>query len=194
MKKAIAITLAALASLVVQGVTPVGAEEPTGYNVLLAGSDASNMIHFWLTPDGRSYVIDSIVPLEVGSTICQHASGNLNELLCEAPQVASFEVNADGGDDQIQVDKGVLVPITMRGGNGRDALVGGSGPDKLVGGPGNDRLVGREGNDTLYGGTGHDTIQGGPGDDVIRGGPGHDSISGGPGADEVFAPGYPPKG
>jgi Ca2+-binding RTX toxin-like protein len=194
MKKAIAITLAALAGLAAQGVTAVGAEDPTGYNVLLAGSDASNIIHFWLTPDGRSYVIDSVVPLEVGSTICQHASGNPNELLCEAPQIASFEVNADGGDDAIRVDKGVLAPITMRGGSGRDILLGGSGSDKLLGGPDNDRLVGREGDDTLYGGPGHDTIQGGPGNDVIRGGPGHDSISGGPGVDEVFAPGYPPLG
>ena len=30
------------------------------------------MIRIWLTPDGRTYVIDSIVPLEVGGTVCEH--------------------------------------------------------------------------------------------------------------------------
>ena len=39
--------------------------EPT-YTVVLAGGTAQSMIHIWLTPDGRSYVIDSVAPLEVG--------------------------------------------------------------------------------------------------------------------------------
>ena len=73
MKKAILITLAILAAQV-----PLAAqaeEPPLTYTVLLAGGPESNEIRIWLTPDGRTYVIDSIYPLEVGGTICEHPPG-----------------------------------------------------------------------------------------------------------------------
>ena len=76
---------------------------PLTYTVLLAGGPESNEIRIWLTPDGRTYVIDSIYPLEVGGTVCEHPAGNPNELICQAPQVAAFEFNADGGDDRARV-------------------------------------------------------------------------------------------
>jgi hypothetical protein len=191
MKKAILITLAVMAA---QAPLPAQAEGPTAYTVLLAGGSSSNEIEIWLSADGTQYVIDSIVPLEVGSTICAHASGSQNELLCQAVEVGAFEMNADGGDDQVRVAPEVTIPVTMRGGTGNDTLVGGDGPDKLVGGPGNDRVVGRGGADVLFGGPGHDAIFGGPGADVIHGGPDRDKIVGGPGRDEIFAPNHPVRG
>src|SRR3954447_9927506 len=103
-------------NVLLAGGSASNAEEPTAYNVLLAGGSASNVIQIWLTPDGRSYVIDSIVPLEVGGSICEHSSGNPNELVCQAVQVGAFEVNADGGDDVVRLIKGVEIPVTMRGG------------------------------------------------------------------------------
>ena len=183
MKKAILITLAILAAQM-----PLSAhaeEPPLTYTVLLAGGPESNEIRIWLTPDGRTYVIDSIYPLEVGGSVCEHPAGNLNELICQAQQVAAFEFNADGGDDQARVSHAVHIPVGMRGGPGRDTLVGGSGDDKLYGGEGADKLIGREGNDLLLGGDGPDALFGGSGDDVLRGGGAYDNLVGGPGENKI---------
>jgi hypothetical protein len=180
MKRAILIMLAILAA---QTATLARAE--TTYTVVLAGGAELGMIHIWLTPDGRSYVIDSVAPLEVGGTICEHSAGNPVELICQAPLVAGFEVNAGPGNDSVVVSSEVTIPVTMRGGPGGDTLVGGAGPDKLIGGEGSDRLVGRAGNDLIYGGSGNDTIYGGSGQDILRGGPGNDILSGGSGVNDI---------
>ncbi|MBW8059012.1 MAG: hypothetical protein FVQ78_01500, partial [Solirubrobacterales bacterium] len=127
---------------------------------------------------------DSIVPLEVGGTVCANPPGNLHQLICQAPLVSSFEVNAGAGDDRVKVARNVPIPVTMRGGAGRDALIGGAGADKLIGGNGNDRLAGQGGPDLLYGGRGRDKLIGGRGNDVLRGGPGRDVLRGGPGDDD----------
>jgi hypothetical protein len=178
-KKAIFILLAMLCAL---GASLAhGAGKPKTYNVLLAGGSESNSIRFWITPDGQSYVIDSIVPLEVGAGLCRNPEGNPNELICEAPLIAGFEINADGGDDKIIVSPGISIPVTMRGGSGNDYLRGGGGDDKLVGGTGRDRLIGWRGDDALYGGVGRDVLVGGPGDDLLHGGPGEDVVKGGSG-------------
>jgi Ca2+-binding RTX toxin-like protein len=181
MKRAILILLAILAA---QAAT-VARAETTSYTVVLAGGAAQNMIHIWLTPDGYSYVIDSAVPLEVGGEICENAAGNPNELVCKAPLVAGFEVNAGPGDDVVAVSRAVQIPVTMRGGLGRDSLTGGSGADKLIGGDGNDHLAGRAGDDLIFGGPGNDSILGGTGNDVLRGGFGNDTIDGGSGENSI---------
>ena len=196
-KRAIFITLAMLAA---QAPLPAAAGEATykasgqvtykasgqvTYTVLLAGGAESNEMRIWLTPDGRTYVIDSVVPLEVGGSVCENAPGNPNELLCQALNVSAFEVNADGGDDRVKVASEIRIPVTMRGGPGRDILVGGSGPDKLSGGPLGDKLIGHDGDDVLFGGEGRDAVIGGAGNDVVRGGPGLDNVLGGPGKNQV---------
>ncbi|MGH2974952.1 MAG: hypothetical protein ACRDLL_08820 [Solirubrobacterales bacterium] len=181
MKKAILIMLTALAAMT----AAIAHAEESTYTVVLAGGATQSMIHIWLTPNGTSYVIDSVVPLEVGGTICENAPENPNELLCKAPLVAGFEVNAGVGDDKVTVSSAITVPVTLRGGLGRDALVGGGGADKLLGGPGNDRLIGGAGDDLIYGGPGNDLIRGGAGDDVLRGGPGRDSFAPGSGQNAV---------
>jgi Ca2+-binding RTX toxin-like protein len=155
------------------------------YNVLLAGGAASNTIDIWLTPDGRDYVIDSVVPLEVGGTVCVNPEGNPNELICSAVKISGFEVNADGGDDRISVSNQVTIPVTMRGGSGDDVLTGGRGPDKLIGGSGDDRLSGGGGADLLFGSAGNDLAVGGPGDDVIVTDSGKDVVKRGAGEDSV---------
>lgn len=146
------------------------AHAETTYTVVLAGGSAQNMIRIWLTPDGRSYVIDSAVPLEVGGTVCENTPGMPNELVCKAPLVAGFEVIGGEGDDAFSVSSAIELPVTMRGGPGNDTLVGGSGLDKLIGGEGNDKVAGRGGGDVLYGGPGNDVLLGGAGNDVLRGG------------------------
>ncbi len=181
MKRAILIMLAILAA---QTAT-VAHAETTSYTVVLAGGAAQNMIHIWLTPDGHSYVIDSAVPLEVGGTVCENTPGNPNELVCKAPLVAGFEVNAGLGNDSVAVASTVTIPVTMRGGPGDDTLSGGGGADKLIGGAGSDRLSGHAGDDLLFGGPGDDTISGGSGNDRLRGGPGTDTIGGGSGRNGI---------
>jgi len=181
MKKTLLILLALLLTQ-----TPALAQPaPKTYNVLLAGAGEANSIHIWLMSDGRNYVIDSIVPLEVGGSICANPEGNQNELICQAPLISGFEVNAGGGDDEVSVAKAILVPVTMRGGGGNDLLIGGAGPDKLIGGDGSDRLIGRRGADALFGGDGKDALLGGTGNDVLRGGSGSDLLRGGAGNDDL---------
>jgi Ca2+-binding RTX toxin-like protein len=180
MKKAILIALAIVAVQL-----PSAAPAQPSYNVLLAGGAASNMIHIWLTADGRSYVIDSVVPLEVGGSICVNPQENPNELICPARPIAGFEVNADGGDDRISVTNEVSIPVTMRGGSGDDVLVGGRGADKLIGGSGNDLLAGGGGADLLAGGSGDDFQAPGPGDDVVITGQGADVVKRSAGADRI---------
>jgi Ca2+-binding RTX toxin-like protein len=181
MKKLLPISFALLA-LLAPAVAP--ASTPT-YTVLLAGGEEANTIRIWLGPDGREYVIDSVVQLEVGGGVCTHPEDNPNELVCEAPSIAGFEVNSGGGDDNVSVSNDVTVPVTMRGGSGNDVLLGGAGPDKLIGGDGADRLVGGRGDDLLFGGPGKDVLIGGPGNDVLRGGFGEDTLTAGSGNDSV---------
>jgi len=188
MKKAILVTLAILAAqvpLAAHADEPATISDELTYTVLLAGGPESNEIRIWLTPDGRTYVIDSIYPLEVGGTVCEHPPANPNELVCHASMVAAFEFNADGGDDHATVAGAVRIPVAMRGGPGRDILVGGSGPDKLSGGNGGDTLIGREGDDLLAGGNGGDSLYGGPGNDVLQGGAGADHLKGGRGENQL---------
>ena len=95
--------------------------------VLLAGGIEDSQIEIGLSSDGRTYVIDSIVSLEVGGDVCWHPTGLENELLCEAAAIAGFEVNAGAGVDSVSVDVNVQIPVTLRGGPGDDKLVGGGG-------------------------------------------------------------------
>lgn len=184
MKKAILILSVFLALLAV----PVAVQGETTYTVVLAGGSAQNSIHIWLTPDGRSFVIDSAVPLEVGGTVCENAAGNPNELTCKAPLVAGFEVNGGEGNDSVSVSSAIELPVTMRGGPGNDTLIGGNGPDRLIGGEGNDKLSGRGGDDMIFGGPDADELLGGPGNDVLRGGP-LDAFFGGPGRNTLIRSG-----
>jgi Ca2+-binding RTX toxin-like protein len=182
--------------------TVVHAEE-RALTVLLEGGPNADTFAIDLSADGKTYTIKSDAALEVGSSVCWHPGGVPSELLCEAPRIAGFEVNAGDGDDNVQIDAKVLIPVTLLGGLGNDTLVGGSGNDKLVGdggddrlnggsgndaligGPGDDALIGEGGNDGLAGETGSDTLSGGPGRDALAGGPGRDTLFGGPGDDSL---------
>jgi len=182
MKKLLLVMTLALAA---QAPAHAAMDGSTPVNVLIAGGEAANKITIRLTGDGAYYVISSIVPLEVGGTICANPPGKPTELICNAPDIASFEINANAGDDRIAIGRSVKLPVTVRGGAGRDHLLGGGGPDKLLGGPGSDRLFGRGGDDLLFGGPGRDILTGGAGDDLLRGGLGRDFLSPGSGGDSM---------
>ncbi len=185
MKKTIVMLLAVLAAGTASLAHAETPAEPRTYTVVLAGGAEQSTMHIWLTPDGYDYVIDSVVPLEVGGEVCANAPGNPNELICEAPLVAGFEVNAGPRNDMVTVAPQVAVPVTMRGGPGKDLLIGGSGTDKLIGGAGSDSLGGRAGDDAIFGGPGGDVLFGGQGDDALWGGPGRDVLRPGSGSDDL---------
>jgi Ca2+-binding RTX toxin-like protein len=94
--------------------------------------------------------------------------------------VEGMERLASGGNDRVSG--------TPSGGSNREA--GGApsmGPTRipltLKGGPGKDKLTGGLENDTLVGGSKDDTLKGGKGKDLLKGGGGDDRCSGGPGRD-----------
>jgi len=185
MKKSILIMLAVLAAL--QAAVPIGHAETGPVTLLISGGPGNSGLNISLTPDGRQYLILSTEPLEVGGDVCEHPSEEIpNELLCKAPAIAGFEVNAGGGSDTVVFSSDMPVPVTVRGGAGADKLFGGGASDKLIGGPDNDLLEGRRGDDWLLGGPGPDRLVGGPGNDQLRGGPDNDKLVGGPGKNELF--------
>ncbi|HEY4779437.1 MAG TPA: hypothetical protein VIH47_07590 [Solirubrobacterales bacterium] len=181
MKRAI---LTATTVLVALAATTAHAAE-SQLTVLLAGGSEANTISITLSPDGRTYAIESVVPLEIGGSVCWHPEEQSNELTCEAASIGGFEVDAGGGDDSITVAREVPVPVTLRGGPGQDKLVGGAGDDKLVGGAGDDVLVGRAGDDSLFGGPGDDRLIGGSGNDLLHGDSGEDVLLGGSGQNSL---------
>ncbi|MGE0066333.1 MAG: hypothetical protein AB7T48_03175 [Solirubrobacterales bacterium] len=180
MKKLLPIAIVLLVAL---AAAPAHASER--FNLLFSGGPETNVISIKLSLDGRSYVIDSLGPLEAASGICVHREGKENALLCEAAAIASFEVNAGGGDDSVNVSPKIPAPVTLRGGPGNDRLLGGAAADKLIGGPGDDILYGRGGDDWIFGGSGDDMIYGGSGNDRLLGGSGLNTYSGGSGENEI---------
>ncbi|MDX6623702.1 MAG: serralysin [Solirubrobacterales bacterium] len=185
MKKALLIALTVLAAGLATAAPAATAERPV--NLLLTGGNEQDMITVKLSLDGTSYLISSPAPLEAPSGICAHKDEAATALVCEAPSIASFEVNAGGGDDYIIFSPKIPVAVTLRGGPGEDHLYGGTAADKLVGGPGDDSLHGRGGGDWVFGGPGSDVIYGGAGDDRLLGGPGANEIYGGSGKNQILS-------
>lgn len=181
MKKALLTVLTAIVAL-----TATAAHAEGGpVTLVIAGGAEDNLIRISLSSDGRNYVIQSRVPLEVGGDLCSHPEGRSNELMCEAPAIAGFEVNVGGGNDKVILASDIPIPATLRGGPGNDTLIGGGVSDKIAGGSGNDHLSGRRGDDWILGGPGEDHLFGGPGNDQLRGGPGLDVLNGGPGENHL---------
>jgi Ca2+-binding RTX toxin-like protein len=182
MKKLILIVLTLFAALS----APSAFAEPGPLTLLLSGNGADNVFRIGLSPDGREYLISSEAMLEAGGDICHHPEERMNELACNAPAIAGFEVNLVGGDDRVILTSDIPIPATLRGGPGRDLLTGGGAADKIVGGSDDDVLVGRRGDDLLMGGWGEDRLIGGQGNDRLQGGFGTDLLIGGPGQNSVI--------
>jgi hypothetical protein len=182
MKKAILILTVLFSA---NAVTLAHAAEPSSLTVLLNGGPEADAFRVLLSPDGRTYEIAAGAPLEVGGDICWHPGGIPLRLLCEAPPIAAFEVNGEGGDDYVEIGPRVLVPVTISGGPGDDSLMGGQGNDKLLGGDGGDRLRGEGGSDVILAGAGSDIAYGGWGADEIAGEGGQDNIVGDGGDDSL---------
>jgi Ca2+-binding RTX toxin-like protein len=177
--------LLSIAILLLVACAPVSAhaKEPP-LTLLLTAGPGDDVFDIKLSRDGRSYLIDSVSPLEAGGGVCGHAGGSMHALTCDAASIGGFEVNAGPGDDSVIVSPRILVPATLRGGPGDDRLRGGGAADKILGGPGSDALLGEAGDDWLFGEAGDDWLLGGAGNDRLTGGTGADWLYGGRGADE----------
>jgi Ca2+-binding RTX toxin-like protein len=137
----------------------------------------------------------------------------------DARQVRSILIDALGGDDAVLFNgqatpgcQAIVVPTTIRLGDGDDTVIGsegadtifggagldqvysqggddfidaGAGNDIVVAGSGNDQIFGDLGNDILWGEAGNDTIVGGDGDDSLYGGDGADRLDGSRGSDRL---------
>jgi uncharacterized delta-60 repeat protein len=79
-------------------------------------------------------------------------------------------IYGNGGDDQIQPQGTVSIPVEIYGGAGNDKIKGGSGADVLVGGDGDDLLTGGVGRNFMVGGAGADKVIGDVDDDILIGG------------------------
>lgn len=101
-------------------------------------------------------------------------------------QVQSIEIDMLGGNDQVNIVDSVIIPVTIRGGDGNDSLDGGGGNDLIYGGAGHDELAGDAGNDRLYGEFGEDELEGGDGNDTLYGGEDDDELEGNNGNDLLF--------
>jgi Ca2+-binding RTX toxin-like protein len=182
MKKLFLITILLLAAC---SVSTAHADQRV--TLLLSGGPGNDAFGVKLSQDGRSYLIDSLSPLEADGSVCVRDDGSDHDLICKATAIGGFEVNGGSGEDSVVISSKVQVPATLRGGPDEDRLRGAGAADKLVGGPGDDVLLGHGGSDWLFGGSGDDRLFGGTGEDRLEGGPGTDYLQGGPGADAVKA-------
>jgi hypothetical protein len=81
----------------------------------------------------------------------------------------SIQIRGNRGNDLIQVDPAITLPVSIWGGLGDDTLVGGAGDDSLFGQAGTDSLIGGAGNDQLVtiGDSRADQLSGGAGSDTF---------------------------
>jgi Ca2+-binding RTX toxin-like protein len=190
MKTTIAILAVALGVAV-----PAYGAPATGVVLKINGGSEDDVFHVALSPDGRTYEIESNVKLEADGSVCWASEEEgAFELHCRASAVSGFEVIAGAGADRVEFPH-VPVSVTIEGGAGADVLEGGSAPDRINGGPGDDlirggagsdELMGEAGNDRVLGGAGPDHIMGGAGNDSLFGGRGPDFLAGGVGSDRLF--------
>jgi Ca2+-binding RTX toxin-like protein len=116
----------------------------SGEQVTVAGTDAADDVTAY--PNGNDVVVHGATP-------------GVDLLLTAADRLA---VSLAGGDDRYASTGavGLLLALTVDGGDGADVVTGGVGPETLSGGPGDDVIAWNPGggSDTVEGGTGSDHL------------------------------------
>jgi Ca2+-binding RTX toxin-like protein len=84
-------------------------------------------------------------------------------------RVQDIHVDANDGDDEVEISSAVKKSALIRGGYGDDDLRGGGAASILIGMRGNDALRGGSQRDVLLGGLGADFLRAGGGDDILLG-------------------------
>jgi hypothetical protein len=114
--------------------------------VLRSDPGHGNRISVWAEPGGVR-LADGSEQIVAGDGCTSAARGN--GVVCRLDAVTGIRVEPGDGDDGVQVDANVGIPVTILGAAGNDRLSGGSGPDVVDGGPGEDELRGEAGDDRL---------------------------------------------
>ncbi len=151
-------------------------------------------------PDGSIFVWGGnggdTVTISQSSNVDVTVNGNPFVYIIPPGGIPVIVVSTFGGNDDVDVNGNVNIPIDGDTGSGDDTIGGGSGGDTIDGGSGNDgisgggggggdTIFGGDGDDTIYGWDGNDTIDCGDGNDYANGGAGGDIIVGGLGSDNV---------
>lgn len=159
--------------------SPLGAESLEARTLFAAGLSVS------LT-DGELAIVgtsdsDRIVVRQMGERLWIEGESGV----FKADEIRRIAIDGGAGNDRIFVAPSIVIPATIRGGEGDDRIASGGGDDLLLGGAGHDKVVGGAGDDKLNGGVGSDRLLGGAGHDVIFGGEGNDLLVGGFGTDRL---------
>jgi Ca2+-binding RTX toxin-like protein len=164
-----------------------------------AGDGQTNDVTVTQGTEAFTYVVDDVVPIEVGEGCTHPDETDLTHVACTLTDPQNTVVNArlGDGDDRGEARGEHLIGIhgqagddvltgeaddEIFGGTGRDTL---SGTDSQFGGPGSDTHIGTAGNDFFDPGKGDDTILGQGGDDTVEGTEGADDIHGDAGNDTL---------
>jgi Ca2+-binding RTX toxin-like protein len=140
-------------------------------------------------------------------------------VVCGTSRAGALEIIMGPGNDMVEVEERLPVPLTIELGAGSDKFIGngesdtcypgptrrnrcigGAGDDvcitgrrnsDCVGGPGDDYCRHRSGSDGCFGGAGRDVCVMGAGQDGCHGGPGNDRLYGGRAPDQLYGgPGW----
>jgi Ca2+-binding RTX toxin-like protein len=103
------------------------------------------------------------------------------------PTTEKLSLDSFAGDDTLNTNADVTMPITVDAGPGNDTITTGAGADLIQGGDGNDTLNGAGGTDRILGNPGNDTMNGGADDDTLVwfNGDGNDQMNGDEGLDRI---------
>ncbi|MEM1010694.1 MAG: calcium-binding protein [Planctomycetota bacterium] len=127
---------------------------------------------------------DTVAIARDGTTLVFEVDGNFTRV--DADGVTSINIRTGDGDDTVNVESSIDLPIDARLGSGDDVYRGGSGPDIVFAGDGNDTIFGSAGDDQLRGEAGDDALDGGWGRDSLWGHDGDDALDGGHNDDRLF--------
>jgi Ca2+-binding RTX toxin-like protein len=154
--------LALVAGQLLAGATPAHASPSTVYVGILnntitlkfeAGTGEVNTVLIDFSP-AEIKITDSTAGLSPG----QHCDAvSAHEVNCSKTGVAAVSAWVGDMNDSLGV-RGTLLPATLHGDDGDDALAGSGGNDVLFGGAGDDTLVGGAGADVMWGEDGTDTV------------------------------------
>jgi Ca2+-binding RTX toxin-like protein len=173
-----------------------------GQSVYYTAGGTSSDVRITQGEADTEFVIDDIVPIEVGEGCVHPDAADTTYVVCTLTESGDYfpwiSVSLGGGNDSLWLRAGG--DSSVHGGTGHDNLdvneyavvYGDSGDDWLqggwlkYGGEGHDGMAGFRDWYEAYGEDGDDYIAGGSGNEYLYGGRGHDWIEAGAGADLVY--------